>query len=121
VPTNIPATVNRAQDLTLTWTGGSAYQVASIFLISGLPVGSLNSWAFIVCDADAAAGTFTVPSVILNLLPTNGYGSSNPIKRGVNVSIAGIPETTFTVAGSPGLDAGIFTVFVSNNTVATIQ
>jgi uncharacterized protein (TIGR03437 family) len=122
VPTNIPATVNRAQDLKLTWTGGSAYQVASIFLISGIPLASsLNSWAFIVCDADASSGTFTVPSAILNLLPTNGYGSSSPIKRGVNVSIAGVPEATFTVAGSPGLDAGIFTVFVSNNSVATIQ
>jgi uncharacterized protein (TIGR03437 family) len=122
VPTNIPTTVNRAQDLTLTWTGGSGLSVASIFLISGVPVAlPVSSWVFIVCDADASAGTFKVPSAILNLLPANGYGSSNPIERGVNVSIAGIPEATFTVAGSPGLDAGIFTVFVSNNTVATIQ
>jgi hypothetical protein len=57
--------------------------------------------------------------MILNLLPTNGYG--NTTKHGVNVSIAGIPEANFTGAGSPGLDAGIFTVFVSNNTVAAIQ
>ncbi|MGO9897768.1 MAG: hypothetical protein ACLPX8_26580 [Bryobacteraceae bacterium] len=120
VPTNIPTTVNRAQDLTLTWTGGSGLSVASIFLASGVPVAlPLSSWAFIVCDADASSGTFTVPSTILNLLPTNGYG--NTTKHGVNVSIAGIPEANFTGAGSPGLDAGIFTVFVSNNTVAAIQ
>ena len=122
VPTNIPTSVNRAQDLTLTWTGGSAFSVVSIFAFNGLLVTSspsLSSYVYILCNANASSGTFTIPSAILNLLPTNGYGT--PTKPGVSLSIAGIPENRFTVTGSPGIDAGIFTVFVSNGSVATIQ
>ena len=78
-----------------------------------------SSYVYILCDADASAGTFTVPSVILNLLPTNGYGTFT--QKGVNISIAGIPETSFTVTGSPGVDAAVFSVFVSNGSVAAIQ
>ena len=120
VPTNIPATVNRAQPLTLTWTGGSGYTMASIILANGVPVASsLDSWAFIVCAADASSGTFTIPTAILNLLPANGYGS--PTEKGVSVSIAGVPELPFTVAGSPGIDAAVFSVFVSTGSVAQLQ
>jgi hypothetical protein len=38
VPTNIPASVNRAQNLTLNWTGGSPFTIVSIFAFSGLLV-----------------------------------------------------------------------------------
>ncbi len=122
VPTNIPASVNRGQNLTLNWTGGSISTLASIFLFNGIladPSTLQSSYVYILCDADASAGTFTVPSVILNLLPTNGYGTFT--QKGVNISIAGIPETSFTVTGSPGVDAAVFSVFVSNGSVAAIQ
>lgn len=122
VPTNIPASINRAQDLTLTWTGGSGFSMASIILLNGLVVNPstlLSSYVYAVCDADASSGTFTVPSAILNLFPPNGYGTLT--KLGLNISIAGIPEADFTVSGSPGLDTGILTVFISTGSVATIQ
>ena len=122
VPTNIPSGVNRAQDLTLNWTGGAGFSVVSIFAYSGLVVTaspSMNSYVYILCNADVSAGTFTIPSAILNLLPANGYGT--PTKPGVNLSIAGIPEVRFTAPGSPGIDAGMLTVFTSNGSVATIQ
>jgi hypothetical protein len=120
VPTNIPASISRAQNLTLNWTGGSGFSVATIFVFNGLLVTPpLSSYAYILCNADPSSGTFTVPSAILNLLPTNGYGTTT--KPGVNISIAGIPEATFTAAGSPGIDAAIFSVFISTGSVATIQ
>ncbi len=122
VPTNIPASINRGQNLTLNWTGGSGSTLATIFLFNGIldnPSTLQSSYVYIVCDADASAGTFTVPSAILNLLPTNGYGTFT--KQGVSISIAGIPESGFTVSGSPGLDAAIFSVFVSTGSVASIQ
>jgi uncharacterized protein (TIGR03437 family) len=117
VPTNIPSTVNRAQDLTLTWTGGSAFPEVTIFAYNGLVVtASLSSYVYIVCDANASAGTFTIPSAILNLLPANGYGTVT--QPGVNLSIAGVPATNFT---APGIDAGVFSAFIANGSVATIQ
>jgi uncharacterized protein (TIGR03437 family) len=122
VPTNIPSSVNRAQNLTLTWTGGSAYSTVGIFAYNGLLVSespSYSSYVYIMCKADAAAGTLTIPSALLNLLPTNGYGTLTT--QGVNISIAGIPESHTTVAGSPGIDAGALIVYVATGSVATLQ
>jgi hypothetical protein len=122
VPTNIPTSINRSQDLTLNWTGGSSYSVVSILAFNGVLVTespSLSSYVYIVCTANASSGTFTIPSAILNLLPSSGYGTVT--QPGVNLSIAGIPEGRFTVSGSPGIDVGIFSVFASNGSVATIQ
>jgi uncharacterized protein (TIGR03437 family) len=119
VPT-IPASVNRAQDLTLTWTGGSAFSVVTIFGYSAVPVTSTEfSWVEFVCTASAPTGTFTVPSAILNLLPTNGYGAVG--QPGVNIQVAGLAASHFTVAGSPGLDEGFFTAFIASGAVATVQ
>jgi hypothetical protein len=89
-------------------------------MYSGLPVtSSLNSYVQVLCSANAAAGTFTVPSAFLSLFPTNGYGAT--AKPGINIQIAGIADNHFTVAGSPGLDEGFFEVYVYNGSVATIQ
>jgi uncharacterized protein (TIGR03437 family) len=122
VPTNIPASINRAQNLTLNWTGGSPFSVVGIFAYNGLlvaPATLQSSYVYIACNANVAAGSFTIPSAFLNLLPTNGYGTLT--QQGVNISIAGIVENHFAVTGSPGLDAGIFTAFVSNGSVAALQ
>lgn len=119
VPTNIPAAVNRAQDLTLIWTGGSAYPLVTILGISGLVAGSSNSYVEFICDAVGSAGQFTIPSVILNLLPTNGYGALDV--PGVDLQVAGFAFADSTVAGSPGLDAGILSAFVSTGGIAKIQ
>lgn len=120
VPTNMPTRVNRAQNLTLTWTGSSEFSVVSIIGYSGVAAtATVNSYVEFVCTANASAGQFTVPSAILNLLPAGGYGA--PTTPGVNLQIAGIASNSFTVSGSPGLDTGFFTIFISNGSVAAIQ
>ncbi len=72
-PTNMPSSVNLSQDLTLNWSGGSAYPVVSIFGYSYVTIsGTNNAFAEFVCTAPGSAGTFTVPAVMLNLLPPSG-------------------------------------------------
>jgi hypothetical protein len=119
-PTNIPATVTRSQNLTLTWSGGSPYNIVTIIGYSGVPV-TLPTSSFVqfICNASATAGTFTIPSVILNLLPTNGYGTTT--QQGVELQIAGVPLGAFSAPGSPGLDSSVFSVYVSNGGVAKVQ
>jgi hypothetical protein len=118
--TNLPASINPSQDLTLTWSGGSNYPLVSIFGISGVPVALPNSsFVDFICTADGSAGTFTIPSAILNLLPSNGYGSLT--KKGVDLEIAGVTAEDFTAAGSPGIDAAVMSVYVSNGSVATLK
>jgi hypothetical protein len=72
-----------------------------------------------VCEAPATSTSFTIPSAILSLLPTNGFGDVGVV--GVGLQIAGVVDNRFTVAGNPGLDAGVFTVFTSNGVVAKVQ
>ncbi len=120
VPTNIPASIDRSQDLKLTWTGGSNYPAVSIFGYSAVPVTStLFSWVEFLCTADGSAGEFTVPSAILSLLPTNGYGSKGVL--GVNIQIGGIAGNHFSGAAAPGLDEGFLTAFTSSGSVAKVQ
>lgn len=66
----VPTTVNRAQDLTLSWTGGSAGDVVSVYGVASAPVSltNRNTMAF-GCSALASQGSITVPSAILSLLP----------------------------------------------------
>jgi len=116
-PTNIPASVNRSQNLTLTWSGGSAYQAVTIFLYSGVPQGASDSFATVLCDADAASGTFTIPAAVLNLLPPKGYGAFG--KQGVDIQIAGVALGAYTAAS--GLDVGALSMFATSGAIATIQ
>lgn len=119
VPTNLPTSVNPAQSLTLNWTGGSAYSIVTIFLTSGLTAGSSNSYVEIICNAAGSAGTFTVPAAIMNLLPTNGYGSFGV--PGVSIDLAGYAFSEATGAAAGGLNSGIASLFVTSGGIATIQ
>jgi uncharacterized protein (TIGR03437 family) len=118
--TNLPSTVDRAQDLTVTWSNSAPFSVVSILGVSGVPLASGQiSYVQFYCTASASAGQFTIPSVILELLPTNGYGATGV--PGVALEIAGIAENGFTVAGSPGIDVGVFDAFTFNGGVAKVQ
>jgi uncharacterized protein (TIGR03437 family) len=120
VVATIPASINRSQDLSLTWTGGSAFSFVTIFGYSAVPVTLTDfSWVEFICSADASAGTFTIPSAILNLLPPNGYGALGQL--GVSLQIAGVAESHFTVSGSPGLNEGFFTAFIASGAVAAVE
>ncbi len=116
-PTNIPTTVNRAQDLTLTWNGGAAYPVVSIIGYSGVSAGGGQaSYVEFICNATGSAGQFTVPSVILNLLPGGGFAT--PTEAGMKFLIGGDASSDFTLAG---LDEGIFSALVTTGSIAKIQ
>jgi len=120
VPTNIPTSIHRSQDLNLTWSGGAGFSAVTIFGYSGVPVTStLLSFVEFICNADPSAQQFTVPSAILSLLPPNGFGAKGEL--GVSIQIAGIPLATFNVPGSPGIDIGVFSAFIANGSVAKIQ
>jgi uncharacterized protein (TIGR03437 family) len=116
---NIPASFNPAQELTLTWSGGSAYSVALIYGFAAVPVNSQFSWVTLICTADAPSGTFTIPSALLSLFPLDGFGG--PGVKGVDFEMAGLAESRFTGTDSPGLDEGFFTAFTMNGAVAKFQ
>jgi uncharacterized protein (TIGR03437 family) len=117
---NLPAKIDRSQDLTLTWNNGAAFSAVSIRAVSGVPLGSGQvAYVQFYCTAAASAGQFTIPSVILKLLPANGYGAEGA--PGAAIQIAGIAANSFTVAGSPGLDVGVFSAFTYNGGIAAVQ
>ncbi len=69
--------VNRSNNLTVTWTGGSS---DSTVLIIGFSAITDKSGAAFECLAQGNPGTFTVPSWVLSALPqtlTGGLGSFN--------------------------------------------
>ncbi|MEO8130552.1 MAG: hypothetical protein ABI822_25855 [Bryobacteraceae bacterium] len=63
------ADVDRSQPLTINWTGAPAGQ--TVLIIGSNSDISLNSNVMFVCTAEAAAGTFAVPSQILQALPAS--------------------------------------------------
>jgi len=116
----LPASINRAQDLTVTWSGSGAFSAVAIFGYTAVPLNSAqNSWVEFVCEAASTATQFTIPSAVLGLLPTNGFGDVGV--QGVGLQIAGVVDERFAVTGNPGLDAGVLTVFTSNGVVAKVQ
>jgi uncharacterized protein (TIGR03437 family) len=120
VPTNIPSTVDLAQDLNLTWSGGSAFPIVIIFGYAGVPLtltGSDIAFSEFVCTAEGSTGQFTVPSVMLKLIPPAGYGTLT--SKGLNIQLAGVALSTFT--NVPGVAEAIFSVYESSGSVAKIQ
>jgi hypothetical protein len=116
----IPASVTRAQDLTLTWTGGSQFPVVSIMGYNGVTATApINSYVEFLCTATGSAGQFTIPSAILNLLPPTGYG--NPTTPGINLQVAGIAAANFSGSTAPGLDYGVLSAFITSGSVATLH
>ncbi len=92
----------------------------SLFAISGVPQSSgKTAYVEFFCTANASTGQFTIPSAILSLLPTNGYGGVG--EPGVSMQIAGVALNNFSVAGTPGIDAGVFAAFTYSVGIAKVQ
>lgn len=75
------STINRSQDLTVTWTGGASGEFVAISGTSSLgtslgPAPTSPGNVFL-CVADASAGSFTVPSWVLKTLPATPEGIGN--------------------------------------------
>ncbi len=65
------ASVNTANGLPVTWSGGTAGSFVNIAGASGTPFGDAVGYR---CLAPVEAGQFTVPSCVLSMLP-NGTGN----------------------------------------------
>jgi hypothetical protein len=102
--------VNRSQPLTITWTGGTAGALVSIFGNSTLaqgPKGAIG--AAFQCWADATQGSFIVPASVLAALPaslTDAKGRS----QGTLTVMEALYGKTFTATG---IDYG--TIFFSDS------
>jgi hypothetical protein len=69
-----PTSITRANDLTVTWTGGSANAIVEIQLQGATDSSGLTG-AQIVCQVPSSVGTFTVPAYVLSALPAGPYGA----------------------------------------------
>lgn len=93
--------IDRAQPLTVGWTGATGLDVAVVGGSVDLPN---NSSSVFVCAGTGAAGSITVPAAVLANLPP-GRGSTRDSKAVVFV-VGSSPPSTFTATG---LDAGFLT------------
>jgi uncharacterized protein (TIGR03437 family) len=82
--------VNRANGLTVTWTGGDANSTVTILVQSAIDQ-SLNTGATVGCVVAANAGTFTIPPYVLLRLPSGPFASFEFMPYGV--------RSTFTASG----------------------
>ena len=89
------AAVNRAQGVTVNWTGGAAGTYVSITGSSTATIGGKQTTVSFTCQAPLNAGTFTVPRPVLLSLPA-GTGS---------LSVSDNTNLQLFTAG--GLDLGI--------------
>jgi len=65
---NLPGSISRAQDLTITWAGGNPdAEYVQITGYSTLPGGGAG--AGFVCSAPVSAGSFRIPALVLGALP----------------------------------------------------
>lgn len=118
VQASLPSSVNLSQNLTVNWTGGSAYPLVSIYGYSFVNLsGTTNAFAEFVCTTSGSAGTFTVPSYILNLLPPSGFALSG--EAGLEYGVAGIAQAVFNVPGTVPMN-GDFSIYVPVTQVAKI-
>ena len=97
--------IDRSQDLTVTWTGGTPGSYVFIYGTSTLTgtAGTGTTTAGYTCLTTADAGKFTVPSHILSALPvgSGGTGIQNQVQSplsasGLDIGIA-IGDISFSI------------------------
>jgi hypothetical protein len=111
-----PATIDRGQDLTFTWTSapGTGHLVIGIDAQAsgdGHPVVTYTTDA-VNCWADVSQGTLTIPSSLLSKLPTDSHlpavvlaMSYNSERRHAGKSwVVFTADTTATTPGGEGYD-----------------
>jgi uncharacterized protein (TIGR03437 family) len=104
--------IDRSQNLTITWSGGADPDYVAIFGSSTSSTTPQVTATF-VCTEKASAGTFSVPSYVLEALPASGNISESGVSLpGGFLLVGNYPlSNTFT---APGLDVGYFTHTVVN-------
>ena len=93
-------TVNRSQDLTITWLGGSGSGIVEIFGTSTAALTQNSPSAAFICLAPANAGSFTVPSAVLLALPPSATQSAGGFTFSLGtLSVGGQTLNPFTASG----------------------
>ncbi len=85
--------VHQGQDLTFNWTDNSStdyflVSVSSATVVGTLPAGQANS-ASITCLQKASAGTFTIPSWVLEALPASSPVTFGPLTNQPGGAVVG--------------------------------
>jgi uncharacterized protein (TIGR03437 family) len=92
-------TVNRSQDLNITWTGGGT----GLVTIAGTSIagtGDAAIGAVFTCTAPASQGQFTVPAIVLLALPVSSTQSAGGISIPTGFLLVGSQTTSsFTASG----------------------
>jgi hypothetical protein len=124
------ATINRAQPLTVNWTGTGFDQVS--LLIQGDILTTTTTQAVAVsCVVPAAPGTYAVPAAALAYLPAVAAGSQNvgqvsitasPSAGGISSAESGTSTSlTPSLVGGAQVNFGAFTPYISFSLSAAIQ
>ncbi len=108
-------TVNRSQDLSLTWSGGDSG--ANIVILGGSSDQKTKKTGGFFCLAPANSNSFTVPANILQDLPVTGsvIGSSDSLSM---IAIGALPMANPPSFTAPGLTAGrVFATSIAGKSV----
>lgn len=108
-------TVQRAQGVTVTWTGGDPSGFANITGTSIAGTGEKSPFGLFTCTEKISAGQFTVPNVVLLALPPSANLSGVPAGT---LSVGSSVSSTFT---APNIDIGLFTSSVSTSKSVAYQ
>lgn len=99
------ATINPANDLPITWSGGTSNEFVEMTVLSTAQTGTLGPGSntpgnAVLCVAPASAGSFTIPSFVLQALTPSTTGSLVPTSyvlvgaqsQPVNFSASGLDD-----------------------------
>jgi len=104
--------VTRTAGATLSWTGAGARQV---FIIGGAYSEAADATTGFICMAPIGASSFTVPSVILRLLPP--VTTANGVPRGV-LGVGAFQDVQPNLFFTGGINFGAF--ILSNHSVQAV-
>jgi hypothetical protein len=100
--------VNRAQGVTVTWTGGDP--AGSVYITGGVVniVGNDTYSGSFFCMAPVSAGQFTVPSIVTLSMPasTNQTGSA-PGAGSIPTGVLSVGTVVTGAFNAPGIDLGV--------------
>jgi hypothetical protein len=109
--------ISRSQPLTITWSGGQAQSGVVVITGTSYSVPQKLASAFF-CYADSAAGTFTVPSYVMNSLVASD-GGGIPMFPAGTLNVGGSITPGFFEA--PGLDLGVLAVSAIDSKTVNFQ
>ncbi len=122
--------INRAQPLTVNWTG-SGFDEVHIIIIGDILTTTATQAVSISCVAPAGAGTYTIPAAAMAYLPAVVAGSQNSGQIGISASpsvggTTSAESSTSTLLTPPlvaggTVDFGAFSSFIEYVVSATIQ